>query len=644
MPLAWSLACPDWQDRIRAGRSLLPSLPGINATQVQRARGIFDRLQLPDVPGKPLLADAAGEWFREIVGVMLGCLDPITGERLIRELFLLACKKQSKTSYGAAMMLTALLMNKRPRAEFLFIGPTKMISDLAFDQAEGMIEADPEGLLPRRLHVQGHLKQITDRRNKAQLLIKTFDASVLTGVKPAGVLIDELHEMAKNAKASRIIGQIRGGLLPIPEAFLAFITTQSDEPPSGAFRAELQTARAIRDGRATGAMLPVLYEFPPAIMMDRGEPPAWQDPKNWPMVMPNLGRSVTIERLLPDFVTAKQKGDDELRRWASQHLNIEIGLALSSDRWAGADHWEAAVEPGLTLEALLERCDVVVVGIDGGGLDDLLGLAVLGRESVTRRWLLWSHAFAHRVALERRKSEAAKWQDYETDGDLTIVDQLGEDVEQMADIVEQVADSGLMPDRNAVGMDSVGIGQIVDALDERGVGNVEGAPPRIVGISQGWKLSGAIKTMERKLADGTFVHGGARLMAYCLGNAKVEPRGNAITITKQTAGAAKIDPLVAAFNAAALMMMNPAGGVSVYDRAAADDRTGEAQGAVETAGAGVVGARGDAVRPRAGAVPAAATAQELSDAEILVDPQHPGFMAARRRWDERQALRDEDDF
>ena len=209
----WSLAVPDWRERIRTGRSLLPELPHLNRAQANRAIAIFNKLRLPDVIGTPALAEAGADWFREIVGALHGSFDPIARERMIREIFLLAPKKSSKTSYAAALMVTTLLMNERPRAEFLLVAPTVSLAHIAFSQALGMVDKDPDGFLRKRLHVQEHLRKITDRRTKATLEIKAFDTTVLTGVKPTGVVLDELHEIAKVAAAERIIGQLRGGLL-----------------------------------------------------------------------------------------------------------------------------------------------------------------------------------------------------------------------------------------------------------------------------------------------------------------------------------------------------------------------------------------------------------------------------------------------
>ena len=62
---------------------------------------------------------------------------------------------------------------------------------------------------------------------------------------------------------------------------------------------------------------------------------------------------------------------------------------------------------------------------------------------------------------------------------------------------------------------------------------------------------------ERALADGTLRPSGQALVNWCVGNAKVEPKGNARRITK-AASSGKIDPLMASFNAISLMAMNPA--------------------------------------------------------------------------------------
>ena len=54
----WSLAVPDWRERIRTGRSLLPDLSHLDQAQAGRAIAIFNKLRLPDVIGTPALAEA----------------------------------------------------------------------------------------------------------------------------------------------------------------------------------------------------------------------------------------------------------------------------------------------------------------------------------------------------------------------------------------------------------------------------------------------------------------------------------------------------------------------------------------------------------------------------------------------------------
>ena len=126
---------------------------------------------------------------------------------------------------------------------------------------------------------------------------------------------------------------------------------------------------------------------------------------------------------------------------------------------------------------------------------------------------------------------------------------MGDDVYEVAEIVARCESSGLL---DKVGCDPAGLGGILDAMVEADV-----PQEKVIGISQGWKMTGALKTSERKLAEGTLIHGAQPLMSWCVGNAKIEPRGNAVVITKQASGTGKIDPLMATFNAVTLMSLNP---------------------------------------------------------------------------------------
>lgn len=542
----WSTACPDWADRIIAGQSIIPA--PIFPEQADHALGIFKQLKIVDAPGSPTFGESCAEWVFDLVRSIFGAYDADSGRRLITEWFVLIPKKNSKSTIAAGIMMTAVILNWRQSAEFSVLAPTVEVANNAFAPARDMVQKDED--LEVLMHVQTHIKTITHRESGAALKVLAADQNTVGGKKSVGTLVDELHLFGKMASAENMFREALGGLASRPEGFVIWLTTQSDEPPAGVFKQKLDYARDVRDGKIIDpGFVPIIFEHPPE-MVANGD---CLKLENMALVNPNMGYSVDQAFLEREFKKAELAGGESFRGFLSKHANVEIGMNLRSDRWAGADFWEPqAKAPGLTLDQLLDRSEVVDVGIDGGGLDDLLGVAVIGRDSETREWLTWTHAWAHPSVLQRRKDVASRLQDFARDGDLTMVKSIGDDVAEVASICALIEARGLL---DKIGCDPAGLGGIMDALVE-----AELPEEKIIGISQGWKLTGAIKTAERKLAEGVLVHGGQPLMNWCAGNAKVEPRGNAVIITKQAAGSAKIDPLMALFNAVTLMSLNPESG------------------------------------------------------------------------------------
>lgn len=538
----WSTACPDWQRRIVSGESLISMSP-LFPDEASAALSVFRELRLADVVGSPPLGEICRPWILDFVSAVFGSYDTESGRRLINEFFLCVSKKNSKSSIAAAIMLTALVRNWRQSAEYIIIAPTLEIANNSFSPVQEMVRADEE--LSRLFHVQSHYRAITHRTTGAVLKVLAADSDSVGGKKATGVLIDELYLFGSKPYAEAMFREATGGLASRPEGFVIYLSTQSDDPPTGVFRQKLMYARGVRDGRIKDRrFLGVLYEFPEH-MIKAG---AHLLPENFGVTNPNLGLSVDREFLERELSKAQESGEQSVRGFCAKHLNVEVGLALASNLWAGALFWEDQGR-SMSLDDVLSRSEVVCVGIDGGGLDDMLAVAVVGRDEQSGRWLHWTHAWVHPVVLERRKSEAVRLREFAADGDLTIVDYVGQDVEQVADIVEQCECADVL---DRVGVDAAGIGSIVDAITAKGI-----AFERVVGISQGWRLTGAIKTTERKLAEKNMEHCASPLMAWNVGNARVEPRGNAVMISKQQSGTAKIDCLMATFDAVALMGMNP---------------------------------------------------------------------------------------
>ena len=543
----WSTSCVDWEKRIVEGRSIIPA--PIYPAQADQALEIFKELRVTDLPGKPKFGECSEQWVFDFVSAIFGAYDAETGNQLIREFYLLISKKNTKSTIAAGIMLTAVILCWREEEEHLILAPTKEVADMSFKPAAGMIRADDE--LMTLFHVQDHVRTITHRVTKSSLKVVAADTDTVSGKKSGRVLVDEHWLFGSRANASSMFMEATGGQVSRNEGWVIYLTTQSDEPPAGVFLDKLNYFRDVRDGKIVDKKsLGVLYEFPAKMV----ESKAYLDPKNFYITNPNIGRSVNAEWIADNLKKNQAKTDGSFQEFLAKHLNIEIGLNLRSDRWTGADFWENAGDERLDLQGLIDRSEVLVFGIDGGGLDDLLGLCAIGREKKTRRWLHWTHAWAHKIVLERRKEIAPRLLDFQSKGQLTIVNRPGEDIQQVADTISGVRKAGLLPAKNAIGVDAAGIGAIVEALMSPEHKFTE---EHIVAVSQGWRLNGAIKTVERMLAGGEFLHGATDLMNWCVGNARIVQVGNAVTINKQVSGTAKIDPLMATFDAASLMALNP---------------------------------------------------------------------------------------
>jgi phage terminase large subunit-like protein len=506
-------------------------------------------LVVPDIEGLPTHGEVCEDWVFDYVRAIFGSYNPDLKRRFIREFFLMIPKKNGKTSIAAAIIVTASILNMMPQAGLLLIAPSKVIAQTAFDQAAGIVRKTEA--IRDLFHVVEHERIIHNLNPDipSKIMVKAADSEVVTGSKAQVILIDETHEFAKKPAARGVFVEVRGGLSkPNNRGFLIQITTQSKVAPSGIFKTELTRARDVRDGRLRYPMLAVLYELPPDMVENDG----WKRPETWGLVNPNLDRSVSSEFLADEMAKAEEDGMEALALLASQHFNVEIGTAQWGDGWPGQRSWESCSHPGMTLEHLIAECEVITMGVDWGGADDLASLAVIGRRTDDKRWMHWTRSWARPSVFKARKAIAGALHDFVGQGDLRIVETGEDQAAEAAVLMEQVFLSHRLPEENGIGLDVAGIALLVDALEARGM-----TAPLVRAVSQGWLLQSAHQSLALKLESGRVQHAAQPIMAWAVGNAKQELKGSNYMVTKAASGSAKIDPLMATFNAAWLMFQNP---------------------------------------------------------------------------------------
>ena len=128
-------------------------------------------------------------WQKAAVAAIFGIIDPATGYRQFREVFLLVARKNGKTLFAAAIMAYMAYIDGEYGAKLYCLAPKLDQADLCFDAFYQIVQAEKE------------LDDITKKR-RADIYIKDFNTTIKKiafnskksdGFNPHFVLNDEME-------------------------------------------------------------------------------------------------------------------------------------------------------------------------------------------------------------------------------------------------------------------------------------------------------------------------------------------------------------------------------------------------------------------------------------------------------------------
>ena len=459
-------------------------------------------------------------------------------QRHIREFFLLIPKKNGKSTLAAGLAIACMLLNRRHNDESYIISPTKAISKNSFLPMCAMIRADP--YLRARFKIVATTKTITDLKNGNRLEVIAADTRTAAGIKGGFVIFDELWKLCENSDIENILIESKGGFASKPESFCIYLTTQSDKPPPPSFRRFLELARRPKDEQAALGFFSLVFEpkNQEQLKIDTITP-ALIDETN-----PNLGLTVDKNYLITEFNKYKQIGGDAFLSFCAKHLNLQIKEEFTENGWAGAEFWQQN-EIAESLDDILKKSECTVITIDGGGLDDLIGICVAVREKETNNWFLWHSATCTQAALTKNNTDEI-YSDFIKKEEMHAFNSIALCFEFIALLVKKIDDTGTL---YAVGFDPNGAMPIVQHIQEKT--NIPNS--QLVGIWQGQRLASGIRTLEQLLALGSVKICRTSLMRWQISNIKMTSR----YFFEKKSHAQKIDSAVATAMAAVFITTNP---------------------------------------------------------------------------------------
>ena len=476
-----------------------------------RVIGFFSKLRhyKGEWAGQPIQLQL---WQQFIVGSLFGWKRH-DGLRRYRQAYLEQCRGQGKSTTAAGVALRLGFFDQESGAEVYFVATKRDQAKISWETARQMVLRVP-GLLRRIEPLKTHLYQAATASKLEPL---GADSDTLDGLRPNGVVADEIHAM----KSSALLDVMTTGTGTRQQPLVLEITTAGKGQLGVCWDHHDYTSKVVRGIVQDDSWLGVIVGADPK--------DDWRDPDVWRRANPNLDVSVKRDDLARKCLQAQHipAFESEFRRL---HLGQWVQVA---ERFIPMHQWDGAANSApIDREALRKR--PCVVGLDvSSKFDFTAAVAIFARPE--GGYIVLPHIWVPEAVVHQGRRSMVPLEAWARQGFLHTTP--GNVIDQAA-IVHTLREWSQEFQVVEVAYDSWNATALATELQDDGF--------QVVEVRQGFRsLSEPTKNMAALVAQDQLQHAGHPVLKWMADNLVVRSDPNGNLAPDKAKASEKIDGMVA---------------------------------------------------------------------------------------------------
>jgi len=447
-----------------------------------------------------------------IIGSLFGWKSSETGLRRFRQAYLEQPRGQGKSTMAAGVSLRLAFFDREPGAEVYCCATHRAQAKITWQAAKEMVLRS--GL---RQRISVRVSNMHESSTSSRLEPLGADADTLDGLRPNGVILDEIHAM----RSSRMVDVMTTATGTRRQPLVFEITTAGIGQTGVCWDHHDYTSKVLR------GVVDDPSWFGMIIGADKDDD--WTDPAVWKKANPNLGVSIKADDLERKCKKAKHIVSDE-PEFRRLHLGQWVQQA---EKFISLADWDQPSNAEKIDRASL-RGRPCIVGMDVSSKSDFTALVALFALP-NGGFAVLPTIFAPESALNHAKRESVPLTAWRREGFLRVTP--GDVIDQAAIKNEVMA---LSKEFRLVELafDAWNATILATELQAEGISVVE--------VRQGFRtLSEPTKELAALLAQGKLKHGGHPVLRWMADNLTIRQDANGNIAPDKARAAEKIDGVVA---------------------------------------------------------------------------------------------------